>query len=90
GLRVPLLPVEAAWLRAVLEMVDMPLPTTSVNRSGEPPLRDFTAAALLLAQTPGCFVPSWRPMAAGHSLPSTVIRLQAGGGYTMIREGAVR
>jgi L-threonylcarbamoyladenylate synthase len=89
GLRVPLLPVDSAWFMSVLERSSVPLPTTSVNKSGQPPARGYAEASSLLLDAPGAFVPMWR--AAGHvqSLPSTVIRLYDDGSFSVLREGAM-
>jgi len=89
GLRVPQFSLEAAWMGVVLALLEMPLPTTSVNRSGEPPVRHFTEAATFLQKLPGCYVPPWRPQLEGEALQSTVVRLHADGGFTVLRAGAL-
>ncbi len=89
GLRVPELPEDAAWFRQVLEALDRPLPTTSVNRAGEAPAREFLLAGKLLADAPFSFVPNWRPSSELPATPSTVIRLHARGTYSVLRAGAM-
>ncbi len=89
GLRVPELPAEAAWFRQVLVALDRPLPTTSVNRAGEPPATEFADAGRLLANAKASYIPAWTPEPSARALPSTVIRVQSSGGYTVLRQGAM-
>ena len=44
GLRVPHLTATSEWYRAVLREVNLPLPTTSVNRSASPPAKTWRQA----------------------------------------------
>ena len=89
GLRVPRLPVESAWFRAVLEGVGVPLPTTSVNRSGEPPARSFDDAAVRLTGHGNAFVPRWAGLPPTGEQPSTIVQLFADGRFKVLRQGAL-
>ncbi len=89
GLRVPELPTEAVWFRQVLVALDRPLPTTSVNRAGEPPATEFAEAGRLLANAKASFIPAWTPETSSRGLPSTVIRIESSGAYTLLRQGAM-
>ncbi len=89
GLRVPELPSEAAWFQSVLVALDRPLPTTSVNRAGEPPATEFSDAGRLLALAKASHVPAWSPAQAAQRAPSTVIRIQTDGTYAVLRQGAM-
>lgn len=90
ALRVPDLAEADRWLALVLEQVGDPLPSTSVNRSGNPPATDYRMATGFLRDQPDVFIPPrpfQRPPAAGK--PSTLIRLTANGAWTCVRPGRV-
>lgn len=91
GIRVPNHPLA----RYLLTQTG-PLATTSVNRSGQPPLEDMAAIA---AQFPELLVLSDEAIAAlkteigeftlsASGVPSTVVRCQAGG-WEVLRQGGV-
>ena len=75
-----------AWLRDVVSRTGRPVYSTSVNRSGQPVLQrvdDICAAfahAVDLVVTDGD---------SGSALPSTVVRLEADGGFSVVRQGSV-
>ena len=89
GLRVPLLHPDAAWFHDVLDRLDMPLPTTSVNRSGDPAITTFAAAGDFLRGEPWTHVPAWDHADAVASASSTVIKLHQDGSFTLLRAGAM-
>jgi L-threonylcarbamoyladenylate synthase len=89
GLRVPELPAEAAWFRQVLVALDRPLPTTSVNRAGEPPAIQFADAGRLLSRAKASFIPEWSPAQLPAAAPSTVMRIMPSGAYSLLRQGAM-
>lgn len=89
GLRVPELPAGAEWFQEVLANMERPLPTTSVNRAGEPPATAFEDAGKLLETAKASFVPAWSPPKPVRTAPSTVIRILPSGSYTVLRQGAM-
>jgi tRNA A37 threonylcarbamoyladenosine synthetase subunit TsaC/SUA5/YrdC len=93
GLRVPQLGAGAAWFSEVLRRAPWPVPTTSVNVSGQPPYTQWADAARFLASRADCYVPPGFgddvPQFAGSS-PSTIVKLAADGSYTVVRAGAMR
>jgi L-threonylcarbamoyladenylate synthase len=89
GLRVPKLAAEAEWLFLTMRALGLPLPTTSTNRAGEEPARDWRSAAEIAAEMPAVFVPAWHPHAPFIAAPSTIVRLAADGSHTVVRAGAL-
>ena len=89
GLRVPLLHPDAAWFHYVLERLEIPLPTTSVNRSGEPAITTFAAASAFLKSEERTYLPAWDQRLTLAQQTSTVIRLHPDGTFTLLRAGAV-
>lgn len=89
GLRVPQLADAAAWFRIVLDAAKVPLPTTSVNESGQPPAIIFAEARERLLGA-SVHIPNWSDDHQGSSMPSTVIQLQVDGSFKVLRLGAVR
>lgn len=92
GLRVPALPETAAWFQAVLESCDLPLPTTSVNRAGEPAMTRLAEARSAWEGHAELYAPEFPQVdttSHGTAQPSTVIRLRADGAFEVIRRGAM-
>lgn len=95
SLRMPEWSPENSWMRRLLLRLDAPFPSSSVNRSGQPAIEDWSSAlAFLEDQGDKAYIPqltqrqtewhSQRPPA-----PSTLIRIAADGGWTILREGAL-
>ena len=87
ALRVPAMSNEHAWMYNLLRMIDVPLPTTSVNRHGDAPCVDWEGAARF-AVGAGVFVPPHTgeiPL----GVASTIIRITAPSAFIEIRAGAV-
>jgi L-threonylcarbamoyladenylate synthase len=99
ALRVPRLKSEDAWLYEVLQHISFPLPTTSVNFSGEAPKRTWQEAVQLVAHDQNIFVPEKsssldtkegkNDLASGQGRPSTLIKINDDGSYALLREGLV-
>lgn len=90
GLRVPLLPEGSAWLAQVLSELPYPLPTTSVNASGEPAIAEWDAATRFLTTQRHVFAPVVAaPADSAAGQPSTVIRILPDATYEVLRAGAV-
>ena len=87
GLRVPSLPEDSSteW---VLQNIEYPLPTTSVNRAGQPTLVELEDCVSFLSQFPKSFSPeiSQTEIKQGM-LPSTIIKINETG-FEMLREGS--
>jgi tRNA A37 threonylcarbamoyladenosine synthetase subunit TsaC/SUA5/YrdC len=73
----------------VLEQVPLPLPTTSVNRTGEKPAHGYTEAAKRLVAAAGTFVLPWDGNPPPVQQPSTVIRINPDGTFSVLRRGAL-
>ena len=86
GFRMPDLDESYQWFTEILHEIDHPLPTTSVNTSGQPPITDWQQAASFLQDQPNC----WATNLDGplNSTPSTVIALDEHGGFQVLRHGA--
>jgi L-threonylcarbamoyladenylate synthase len=83
GIRVPNWPIA----QMILQQTG-PLATTSINRSGQPPLETLEAIAI---DFPTVYCPpnsSWVLPAPEARLPSTVVRWE-GGQWTILRQGAI-
>lgn len=90
GLRVPSLPADAQWLLVLMRALALPLPTTSVNATGNAPLATWTAARAFCAAHHCVFCPDWTPARdAFAGAPSTVVRILPSGGFEVLRDGAV-
>ena len=99
ALRVPCLAPQDAWFYSVLAGIDYPLPTTSVNLSGEPPCHLWHEAIALVATCQEIYVPP--PCAAkgrmetdggedaSRGQPSTLIKVTSDGGFVLLRRGLV-
>ena len=91
GIRVPQLATENEWYGEVLQAMGVPLPSTSVNISGQPPATTWPAAVDATKMFGGdVFVPDDVLSEGKNVVPSTLIKLSADGGFTMLREGAVK
>jgi tRNA A37 threonylcarbamoyladenosine synthetase subunit TsaC/SUA5/YrdC len=101
ALRVPRLSPEDTWFYAVLNAIDYPLPTTSVNHSGEQPRRDWKSAIALVEEFQEIYIPpmcrtnqmsqtaSDDQMLAQDSRPSTLIKIKTDGNFEILRMGLV-
>lgn len=99
GLRLPQFTQDFKWMAELLRILDQPFPSSSVNLSGQAPIGDWATASQFLkaeAKEEGMvFVPdlSENQLAALSQrlpLPSTLIRIEENGDWTMLREGAVK
>ncbi len=97
GLRMPQWKPEFAFMRLVLEELAMPFPSSSVNVSSEPAARDWDEA-LVFAAAAGAdlFVPALNreqrvilEKQRSEAQPSTLIRIDEDGSFSVIRAGAV-
>jgi L-threonylcarbamoyladenylate synthase len=92
ALRCPQFSLSEAWMLEVLRGIKAPLPTSSVNHPGELPCTRW-AEARAFALAENFYVPALKeaPVAKEHpALASTLIRLHPDGGYTLLRQGALR
>jgi tRNA A37 threonylcarbamoyladenosine synthetase subunit TsaC/SUA5/YrdC len=89
--RMPHWSAEKLWMRELLLTLDLPFPSSSVNRSGEAAEESWVGALAFAAQAArAIYTPDWAgPSPAIRALPSTVIRLQSDGSYEVLREGAL-
>lgn len=81
-----------APLRHLLDELATPLTATSANRSGAPPLLEPAAARALLAAAPAGALSSAAVIDGGTlpgGPPSTLVRGLPGGGWEILRQGAV-
>lgn len=92
ALRSPKLPESHEWFREVLRLIKLPLPTTSVNLSGESPACTIKDAVKMLSGQKGFFVADALKTAheeARPTSPSSVVKIQGDGSYHLVREGLV-
>lgn len=90
GLRVPALAASAAWFQAVLEAAALPLPTTSINRAGEPAMTQLEQVRMTWPDRADLYAPDFSVIKdRDGALPSTVIRLRADGSFEVLRRGAL-
>ncbi len=94
GLRCPLFLPELEWMKQILELVDEPFPSTSVNDSGTPPLREWREAVAWASQKNArgsVYVPelSEIPSSQSSAMPSTLIKINQNGGFALLRQGAM-
>ncbi len=87
ALRMPNFSLQDQWMTQVLQSLQVPLPSTSVNISGEPPATNWDEAKLF-AMKHDVFVPnvSHEPIFSGK--PSTVIQICDDRSYRLLRSGA--
>jgi L-threonylcarbamoyladenylate synthase len=89
-LRVPSFIDDYAWMTKVLAGVSHPVPTTSVNLSGDPAITTWDLASAF-ARRQGIFVPECSvsvSVNAGNR-PSTILQIIDRDKYLVVREGAV-
>lgn len=87
ALRVPVLGDDVSWFRDVLEVLADPVPTSSVNRSGQPAAVTWKDA-LDITRDSAIFRPEGiEPLFIGA--PSTVIRILENGDWKLLRQGNV-
>jgi len=89
ALRVPALAEGSQWLRDFLASADFPLPSTSVNRSGEQPVRSWDDARRFACEYAGTFAPDVEAVDAGAGQPSTLIRITDATSFVCVRAGAL-
>jgi tRNA threonylcarbamoyl adenosine modification protein (Sua5/YciO/YrdC/YwlC family) len=89
ALRCPRFSPSNAWMHEVLREVSLPLPTTSVNRAGEPP-HSHWAAAKKMAESAKFYVPEGVIETDQGAQASTLIRIKDDGGYELLRAGALK
>jgi L-threonylcarbamoyladenylate synthase len=87
ALRVPLLDPALDWFSECLLALGHPIPTTSVNRVGEPAATTWDAAREAVRSSPNVFFPV-DPVPPLTGQPSTLIRLLPDGQYEILRQGA--
>jgi L-threonylcarbamoyladenylate synthase len=96
-LRVPRLEADRRWVRSLLQALDFPLPTTSINRTGEVPCRTNdevlafarTNAVEMIKGGDGSLIGPSEPSVGAATLPSTVIDIADDGTIQVLRAGAV-
>lgn len=86
ALRMPVFSSGDQWMNEVLRALKVPLPSTSVNQSGEPPAVSWEEA-LVFARTHGIFVPNLFHNPDFSGTPSTVIQILDDQTYRLIRKG---
>ena len=88
ALRVPTFPVSSFWMHEVLENFSQPLPSTSVNKAGEPSLSTWKEACNFCSKREDeIFIPTLSGEVFFQTEPSTIILLE-GDFFQVIREGA--
>lgn len=88
GLRFPKLSSDAQWVCETIKSIGWPLPTTSVNFSGQTPSTDWPSACEVAKQM-GAAIPSLSKLPLSQNQPSSVIRLMSDGKFLMLREGSL-
>ena len=86
ALRVPRLRPEAEWFYEILQRMDVPLPSTSINWEGERPLLNRSEIESF-ARNHGVYLTSLA-IEGSQQQASSLIRIEASGAYTFLREGA--
>ena len=76
------------WLRSVINAVGAPIYSTSVNRSGEPPLTDVAEIEKQFENEVDLIV--FDGDLEENRVPSTIVSLSENGKYSIIRQGAVQ
>ncbi len=94
GLRMPEWTKDTAWMHQVLIRLNTAFPSSSVNRSGEPSATDWAAAVALVQDLgPNIYIPRFMPRPVewhqSSAAPSTLIRIEEDGGWTILREGVL-
>lgn len=97
GLRLPAWSAETKWMEELLIKINLPFPSSSVNLSGQAAIGDWATAVRFLkaeAKDEMVFIPDLgenliQALAYRTARPSTLIRIEANGTWTMLREGAL-
>lgn len=92
SLRVPCITQkEYCWMNEVLAKLEFPLPTTSVNISGQPPATTWKEAVSLVQKEHGIFIPQIEVHGVKTAAaPSTLIKIIDEKKYELLREGAIK
>ena len=85
SLRFPVLEKEHQWLFDVIDEIAMPLPTTSINRSGESAAHTWLLADMF-AESHDSVINLVEPYQVKSSLPSTIVSL-SNGKFKILRQG---
>lgn len=89
ALRLPNLSNNKSWLKEVLEAIETPFPTTSVNISGFPPCTTWQDATETF-QKNEVYIPQWQTTDSQFlDLPSTIVKIENDHSYKIIRSGAL-
>ena len=86
ALRMPIFSPRDQWMNEVLSQLKVPLPSTSVNRSGEAPAATWKEA-LAFGKAHGIFVPALTHDPEFSGTPSTVIQILDDQSYRVLRKG---
>lgn len=87
ALRCPQFSASSDWMMRVLGSVSYPLPSTSVNFSGEKSKKTWEEASLFCEEK-GIFIPNLEKIQKFSEKASTIIRLEEKS-FKVLREGAV-
>lgn len=88
ALRAPLFSASSYWMQEVLEWFSHPLPSTSVNKAGEPSLSTWKEACAFCSQREDkIFIPALPGEVFFQTEPSTIILLE-GDSFQVLRKGA--
>ena len=85
SLRFPKLLDEHKWLYEVISEIDFPLPTTSINESGEPAVASWEGAKEF-SDANEQVINLLEPYEVSSSSPSTIVRI-IGSKFEIIRQG---
>jgi L-threonylcarbamoyladenylate synthase len=91
AMRVPVFSKTAQWMQLVLDALQRPLPSTSVNRSGEPPATTWDTAVICAREiSSDIYIPQFcnEHDESEPKSPSTLIRIRDDAGFDILREGA--
>jgi L-threonylcarbamoyladenylate synthase len=87
--RCPKLSESAAWVYQLIERMNEPLPSTSVNNRGKPSAQSWEEAVhWCQSQNQECIVPDGAFPNASNAQPSTLIELLPNGSFNVLRAGA--
>ena len=88
AIRFPKFKEEFSWMQDVLDHIDYPLPSTSVNRTAEYPCLTWEEALSFLKGIDNVYIPD-TSIHIDSFQSSTLIRILEDGSFTMIREGPI-
>ena len=88
GLRFPKLTKESQWMHTLLKDLPFPLPTTSVNFSGQEASSSWDEACKQLKETE-CYIPSFPNKPTCYGKASTVVKILDSKSYCILRHGTV-